>query len=125
MRKLSPLPCACGICFFCKNNYTNGIYHKPEKNSRSVTSKHDKTSQLNRKRKREEGYGCSTKREKMTVQSYCKSCKVKKGKTRKECKTSIKGCITCNVHVCKDCWNEFRHEGESFYVQLRKSHKRK
>jgi hypothetical protein len=29
MRQQGLVPCGCGICFFCKNNRTTGVQHRP------------------------------------------------------------------------------------------------
>ena len=38
MRQMKSYPCDCKMCFFCKEGFTDGIYHKPQQQGTSKAS---------------------------------------------------------------------------------------
>ena len=106
IRQTQFLPCSCGVCFFCQNGYTGGIYHSPQKKRAGRMKKVP---------------FCSGDWERMTYQRYCGPCYMKhrelhpKEKSKKSARSVTNttfGCTVCNNHVCKKCWPNYEHKYE-------------
>jgi len=100
-------PCDCGICFFCKNEFTSGITHG------KLTARPKERPPCNPEMERMPG----TKRR-------CEVClrmaqDKHPGKTIPQLKAmnlmrqSVYGCINCEEWVCKECWGpRYKHKAE-------------
>jgi len=109
MRQGAFVPCDCDKCFFCLNNITSGITHRPSKTEKVVVQykcgTRVKTNQCTGERV-DLGLGCN----------YCRMCYRKLlGTTASEqraavrkrmCRASRMGCPICNEPICKECWGE-------------------
>ena len=108
MRQTVLMPCNCNICFFCKQGLCNGIHHAPTEKQKAGRKPKAKV--------------CSGKREKLDkAQSYCVPCYQQRreefpNESSSDAKKSVPnpryGCVTCQKHVCKNCWdnNLFTHD---------------
>jgi hypothetical protein len=101
MRQKDFLPCDCTKCYFCKNGHTSGACRKRDREY-TVAFKCGKRQRTKK---------CTEER--VTIASYsdyCRLCYKKKPKDmpatqkRKESKRSSKGCGSCQVLVCEECW---------------------
>ena len=117
MRQKSFLPCVCGICFFCKEGYTNGMCHKVKSRGRKRKCVTKKSKEMQQ---------CSGKRETFGSSYYCGSCYRKHKQLHPDhCTERTKelimvkfgvrggkpqmGCLNCNERVCKGCWPTYDH----------------
>jgi hypothetical protein len=105
MRQTPFLPCSCQMCFFCKNGWTGGIYHSPQRKKAG---------------RKKMAPVCNGKYEKMPYQRYCGPCyrryrELHPNKTTREAKRNVPcpvyGCVTCE-NVCKQCWPTYEHKYE-------------
>ena len=113
MRKHPFVPCDCDQCYFCKNNYTNGIAHA----DRMVAEYGDKSSG---KRKRvvtecdedrvvlarlKGGQECKVCMDRLKAENPDHSYKVRRSNAGR----SRMGCRLCDQPVCDDCWPKYEH----------------
>ncbi len=101
MRQREFLPCKCKKCFFCLNEYCNGIYHKP-----ITTTKIFEATGEKRKVK-----GCTDVQVEIRKKSaYCRQCyRNSNGNAETKewkCNYSKFGCPMCNEPICKACWEK-------------------
>ena len=105
MRQKPFLPCSCQMCFFCKNGWTGGIYHSPQRKKAG---------------RKKMAPVCNGKYEKMPYQRYCGPCyrryrELHPNKTTRESQRNVPcpvyGCVTCE-NVCKQCWPTYEHKYE-------------
>ena len=102
MRQSKFIPCDCTKCFFCLNDLTNGIFHKPEK---KVVIHHSDGKKINTTRCTDEQVVICNRG------NYCKMCYRKKDEgllketKRAGYKQSKLVCPSCD-EVCKMSWAE-------------------
>ena len=103
MRTGEFIPCDCKKCYFCLNGHTTGIAHAGKKRAPVVEYKCGTRARTKR---------CSTERVNLNKNSkYCKMCYRKQGdvgtvkERTKKCNASRLGCVICEEHICKDCWD--------------------
>ena len=116
IRQRDFVPCDCEKCYFCKNNYTNGIAHA----DRMIVEYGDSSSG---KRKRNVT-DCDAERETIERLSKGQKCivcmnalkishpQLNYDGRRKLAKTSTKGCRLCDQPVCEACWAKYEHRNK-------------
>ena len=104
MRQIDWVPCDCGECYFCINDHTTGIAHKKKRQKVNIEYKCGTRVTTDK---------CSVERMNLdTGNQYCRMCWRKcddslSGKEKKKkCKYSRMGCLICQEHICKGCWEE-------------------
>ena len=113
MRRERLIPCACGLCFFCKNRHTSGIDHMRGYGGPKTTKELTRTCYLN------------NERDTLSTSSrVCDICMQREkanhpGKTYGEIKkmpcvkSTSKGCLHCKkggLYVCPKCWETYEHD---------------
>ena len=104
------VPCECGECFFCKNNKTTGIQHRPF-NSRYVTPR--TTPPVCTLLPQQFG--------KNNNPTYCRKCMkrlyfheantmtVRDLRAREDCRKTTLGCPGCQTNICSSCYSTYDH----------------
>ena len=111
MRKKNFVPCNCRFCFFCKNGYTNGIFH--DRSQILMTSPSSG-------KKRKKNVVCTRDRfvlaDFFPNSRYCAQCYIAQPnhlgtqEKKKNCRQSYKGCPSCNEPLCEECWKVYDND---------------
>jgi hypothetical protein len=101
-------PCNCGICFFCKNNFSSSIAYG------KVTSRPPVVECSNEYEciKRKECIVCTEEAKKNYAHKNTKEIRKLKVDGKLIVKKSLRGCSTCGadgVAICKEHWATFDH----------------
>ena len=104
MRQGDWVPCDCNKCFFCLNGHTTGIAHKQKR--QKVDIEYKCGSVLNTDKCNVDRIGLKK------GSSFCRMCyrnqplELDSKTKKKNCKSSTMGCLQCQEHICKGCWDK-------------------